>query len=77
MGPTEHLVWDHADPPKVHFPHSQFILIHYTTHRVPHLAYHPVPHQISIHYRYLVKKMPNPTYRCVTYGKTQMNKGGR
>ena len=73
MGPISHPKFDREDPPEFHVPYSQFIPLHYTTSRVPHLDLHPVPHQIFVHYRYWGNKLTNTNYRRGTYGRTRMH----
>ena len=76
MGPTEHLTWNHDDPPEGHAPYSKFILIHYNNPHVPQLERHPVPHKMFIHSRDFGNKMPYTTHIYGTGGQTKMQEGG-
>ena len=68
VGPQEHRIWHHEEPPEDIFSHPQITLVHYTTHHGPHLDCHPVPHQGRIYSRDLKNQLPDTTNRRGTYG---------
>ena len=76
VAPLEHLTCNHGEPTKDHFPHPKITLINNPTHHGPPLACHPVPCQDCIHTMDLDYKLPDPTKRFETYGRTQMHEGG-
>ena len=77
MGPTSHLTWDCGDPSYGRSLILNLFFLYYTTPHIPHLAGHTVQKIYIIHFRYLVRKMPNQTYRCGNDEQTQMHKEGR